>query len=165
MFGRMLDGTRTRLLLALVLLPAVTTAVAAGGGRETKVSPAETEPIRIEEPWARAVINPGGNTGAYMRIHNATTETDRLVDARAVGVRMVELHTHEMDGDMARMRQVPEIALPAGETVVLAPRGLHVMLMGVESALREGDTLDLTLIFETTGEIAVPVPVRSITGH
>lgn len=74
---------------------------------------------------------------------------------------MVELHTHEMDGDMARMRQVPEIAVPAGETVELAPRGLHVMLMGVESALREGDTLDLTLIFETAGEVTVQVPVHN----
>lgn len=136
---------------------------AAGTTESTAVGPVSV-PIEIVQPWTRAVVNAGGNGGVYMQIRNATDRDDRLTRAYAEGVARVELHTHEMDGDMARMRQVPHISIRAGELVELAPRGLHVMLMGVEEPLAEGDELDLTLVFEHAGEVDVPVPVRSVSG-
>ena len=154
---------RVKTTLVLLLFAVTVPLPVTGGGRSE--SPQAPEAIEIREPWARAVMNAGGNTGAYMRIGNATDVTDRLVAARAGGVRTVELHTHEMDGEVARMRRVPEIELPAGEVVELAPMGLHVMLMGVEEPLHEGDNLDLVLVFENAGEIELTVPVRSITGQ
>jgi periplasmic copper chaperone A len=149
--------------LALVLIAPLY----AGGGREPPRAdqPGGSQPIQIAQPWVRAVTSAGGNTGAYMQIRNSAATPDRLLAARASGVRTVELHTHEMDGGMARMRQVPEIILPPGEIVELAPRGLHVMLMGVETTLLQGSTLEMTLIFEHAGEINLTVPVRSITGE
>ncbi len=120
--------------------------------------------IQIARPWARATTNAGGNTGAYMRIGNPTAEADRLVEARWDGARKVELHTHLMEDGMARMRQVADIPLPPNEIVELAPGGLHVMLMGVTEALKEGDSFVLTLVFERAGEVEIEVPVRGMTG-
>ncbi len=66
---------------------------------------------------------------------------------------------------MARMRQVPDIPVPPHEIVELAPGGLHVILIGVEEPLMEGNELEIVLIFERAGEISVKVPVRSISGR
>jgi hypothetical protein len=58
------------------------------------------------------------------------------------------------------MREVEGgIPLPAGETVMLERGGLHVMLMGLTAPLEDGADVDLTLVFETAGEVAVTVPV------
>ena len=47
-----------------------------------------------------------------------------------------------------RMRQVPSVALPAGQTVELKSGGYHVMLMNLTQQVKAGDTIPLTLIFE-----------------
>jgi len=53
------------------------------------------------------------------------------------------------------------LAIPAGETVELAPGGYHVMLMELAEPLEEGSTFDLTLTFENAGEKTVEVEVRT----
>lgn len=69
-------------------------------------------------------------------------------------------------GDMAGMAEgmtmqpVSAIDVPAGETVVLEPGGYHVMLLELVEPLEEGQTFDLTLVFEEAGEVTVPVEVR-----
>ena len=57
------------------------------------------------------------------------------------------------------MRPVAEIPVRPGETVVLKPGALHVMLIGLKAPLREGERLSLTLRFARAGEITVEVPV------
>jgi periplasmic copper chaperone A len=64
------------------------------------------------------------------------------------------------DGAMMSMREVPEIALPAGATVELAPGGLHIMLIDLVEDLSPGDTFELTLEFEQTDSVTVTAEVR-----
>jgi len=80
----------------------------------------------------------------------------------------VELHTMTMDGDVMRMREVEGgIELPAGETVELAPGGLHIMFMGLESPFVEGETVPVTLTFEggETIDLELPVVPRQMEGN
>ena len=58
------------------------------------------------------------------------------------------------------MREVGEIALPAGTTVNLEPGGYHIMLLDLARPLSVGDKFDVTLTFETAGEQVVEVEVR-----
>ena len=77
------------------------------------------------------------------------------------------LHEMVMDGDVMRMRAVPQLALPAGQTVWLKPGagGQHLMLMGLKRALSAGDQIKLTLRLRTpSGQIrtqVIEVPVRT----
>jgi copper(I)-binding protein len=64
------------------------------------------------------------------------------------------------DGAMMSMREVPEIALPAGATVELAPGGLHLMLIDLVEDLGPGDTFELTLEFEQAETVTVTAEVR-----
>jgi copper(I)-binding protein len=84
---------------------------------------------------------------------------DRLVSASTNIAETAELHeTTAEDGSMA-MQQVDGIEIPAGGEAVLEPGGFHVMLVDVTEELAEGDTVDLTLVFENAGEQAVSAEV------
>ncbi len=58
-----------------------------------------------------------------------------------------------------QMREVGTIELPAGETVTLAPGGLHIMLIELAAPLETDQTFDLTLDFETADDLVVAVTV------
>ncbi|HSQ71610.1 MAG TPA: copper chaperone PCu(A)C, partial [Rubrivivax sp.] len=65
------------------------------------------------------------------------------------------------DGDVMRMREIPAIEIPAGQTVELRPGGLHVMFIGLTQTLDNGASFPLTLRFEKAGEVKVEVQVRN----
>lgn len=65
----------------------------------------------------------------------------------------------DMSGEMT-MRPVESIALPAGETVMLMPGGLHIMLLDLAAPLEVGQTFDITLTFANAGTKVVTVEVR-----
>jgi len=107
--------------------------------------------LRVPGAWAR----PGEEmSGAYLRIYN-----DGQVDEQLVAVRipdgMAEIHETQMENDVMRMRPVTAITIPAGEMVALEPGGYHIMLMGFDSPLVKGDSINLTLVFASGAEITV----------
>lgn len=110
--------------------------------------------LTIEHPWARPSMGPVPNGAAYLTVKNEGTEADRLVAARGEVAANLELHSMSMDDGVMRMRMLPEgIEIPAGETVTLAPRGLHIMLLGLAEPLEVGDLFKVTLVFERAGEM------------
>jgi copper(I)-binding protein len=137
---------RCLLLVATLALPAA--AVAQGSG-----------PLRIEQPYARATAPTARAGGAYMTIVNSGGTADRLVRAESAVAARAELHTVIKDGDVMRMREVPGIDVPANGKAMLAPGGLHVMLMELKAPLKAGTTASLTLVFEKAGRIEVTVPI------
>jgi copper(I)-binding protein len=86
---------------------------------------------------------------------------DRLVDGSTTRAAMVHLHTVEEQDGVAKMRAVDGVAVPAGQRVELAPKGTHVMLMGLGKPLAAGESFPLVLTFEQAGELAVNVAVRA----
>lgn len=121
---------------------------------------AEVGGLTIADGYAISA-GPAARTGAaFMAITNGGDAPDRLVAARTPAAERVELHTHVLTDGVAQMREVEGgIPLPPGETVLLERGGLHVMLMGLTGPLEDGADVDLTLVFETAGEVAVTVPV------
>jgi copper(I)-binding protein len=60
---------------------------------------------------------------------------------------------------MARMREADGLEIPARTRIVLAPHGLHLMLMGLQRPLLAGQRFAVTLTFEHAGERTVSVAV------
>ena len=115
--------------------------------------------ITVKDAWARATP-PGARTGAiYLTLVNDSSAR-RLVGAATDVAERAELHTHVHENGMMAMRQVAAIEVPAGGEARLAPHGDHVMLFGLRGSLAVGDTLSLTLAFETGEPLTVEVPVR-----
>ncbi len=116
--------------------------------------------LEIKDAWARASAGMARAGGAFMVIDNTGGEADRVLSASAPVSPITELHTHIKDGEVMRMRQVPEIEVPADGTVMLQPGGLHVMFMQLPEPLKEGDTFPVTLTFEKAGDVVVDVTVQ-----
>jgi len=120
--------------------------------------------LHIDHPWARATAPQQQNGAAYFTVSNHGNTADRLVAAASPVAATVELHTHEVDSEgVMRMREVQAIEVPAGEAAALRPGGLHVMLIGLENRLVEGEQFPLTLVFAEAGEIEVEVQVEAVT--
>jgi periplasmic copper chaperone A len=118
--------------------------------------------VAIGDPYVRAVPPGQANSAVFMSLENRSDQDQALVAAESDVSEIVELHTHIEEGGMMRMRQIEKIDVPAGETVILQPGGLHVMLIGLRQALEPDQTIDLTLVFEDGSRMPVQAPVRRI---
>ncbi len=117
--------------------------------------------VEVVEPYARATAPGQMNSAAFMQLKNTGAAT-RLVSASSSASEVVELHTHQNDQGVMRMRQIEAIELPANETTTLAPGGLHIMLIGLPQALAAGSTIDLKLEFEDGDSRTLEVPVQMV---
>jgi len=118
--------------------------------------------VQVEGAYARAMPPGQPNSAAFMVLHNTGSATHALVAAESPVAKVVELHTHTMDGGMMRMRQVDKIELPAGQSVQLQPGGLHVMLIGLNHPLAPQEQVPLTLIYDDDSRQTVQAPVRKV---
>jgi len=123
---------------------------------------AGAEDIRLSDAWARASVT--ATSAAYLTIENAGEVDDALVEVRSDVAEKVEIHDMTMEEMVMRMRKLDRLALPAGESVRLAPGGLHIMLIRLQGPLAEGETVPLTLVFEKAGAVEVSATVQK-AGH
>jgi len=112
----------------------------------------------ITGAWARPA-GAGDTSAVYLRLMNRGETADRLLAVETEAADAAEIHTMRMDGDIMRMRPVDGLDIPGGETAVLQPGGMHIMLMGLTEPLHEGDNLVLTLVFESGVRVVVTAPV------
>ncbi len=124
--------------------------------------------VHVTDPWARATVPGQPASGVFMQLKSDTDA--RLLAAESQAAQNVEIHEMAMQNDVMRMRQIQDLALPAGETVTLAPGGYHIMLLGLAQQLKEGEHISVTLVFEQDGKRetqTLSVPVRALThgGH
>ena len=109
--------------------------------------------IGIKNVSARATMPGMSTTAAYMTIENRGDKSISLVEASSPLAKKTELHTTDMDNGVMKMREVPTLDIDAGGEVVLKPGGYHIMLMGLEKAIMEGDEVPVELKF-SDGSIA-----------
>jgi periplasmic copper chaperone A len=142
---------RRRLLALVVLCGATAPLLAAEPG------------VSVRDAWARATPPDAGVAAVYLTIAGGA-QADRLVSAATPRAEMTQIHEVTESGGMARMRPTDGVDIPAGKTVVLAPQGLHLMLMNLAQPLVAGERFVVTLTFAKAGKVDVQVEVRS-PGH
>lgn len=123
-------------------------------------SPALAE-IEIRDAYARAAMANAKAGAAFMEIVNTGDTDDRLVAAASDVSKKVELHTHIASGDgIMKMVEVEEgFPVPAGASHMLKRGGDHVMFMGLNGPMNDGETVTVTLTFEQAGEMTVEIPI------
>jgi periplasmic copper chaperone A len=118
--------------------------------------------MSVYDAWARASLGQTKTSAAYLTLEVSGDRIDRLIAAASPVAESAELHSHVMDGDVARMRPVTAIEIVPGTPTVLEPGGLHLMLTGLRRPLVEGETVPLSLTFENAGTIELEVPIKGI---
>jgi copper(I)-binding protein len=144
-----------RFVLAVLVLALAVAAAACS----TDEAAGECADIAVENAWVR--LPPGENTAFYFDATNGGDADSALIGASSEIAGTVELHETEMVEGKMEMKPVPnqQVPLPVGETVSFEPGGLHVMVMGLTTDLKEGDEVDFSLTFsdECTKDIKAPV--------
>ena len=114
--------------------------------------------VTVTDPWARASILASRPGAAYLTLD--ADGPDRLIGVTSPVAAQVMIHAVETDeAGVSRMRHVETLDVGPPAPVVMAPGGMHLMLMGLTRKLEEGTRFPLTLTFETAGEMTVEVPV------
>ena len=121
-----------------------------------------TNAIKIENAYTRATVPGQQVAGGFMKIENKGASADQLVSASSPAAGEVQLHEMAMDGNVMKMRQVKDIAVPAGGAVELKPGGLHLMFMNIKAPLTAGETVPVKLKFAKAGEVEVKMPVNAM---
>jgi copper(I)-binding protein len=116
--------------------------------------------LTIGHPYAVETPATAKSAAGYFEVTNAGAAPDRLVAIEA-DFPKVEVHTTETDAaGVSRMIPVEAVEIPAGGTVTLAPRGLHVMFMGLTAPWKAGEHVAATLVFEAAGEVPIVFNVQ-----
>jgi copper(I)-binding protein len=121
---------------------------------------AQTGQLELNNAWARATPGKAENGAAYLTILSPTT--DRLVSVSSPVAQKAELHTMSMAGMVMQMRPLAGLEIPAGRPVTLKPGGEHIMLLGLNRPLQEGESFPLTLNFERAGPLTVTAAVQKL---
>jgi periplasmic copper chaperone A len=146
----------TRTLVALAFLAAL---VGAAPAHEYKIGT-----IEISHPWSRATAPGAPVAGGYLTLKNTGSTPDRLIGGSLEGAERTEIHEMKMDGDVMMMAKVPGgLEIPAGGSVALKPGGLHMMFFGLREALKEGENVKGTLLFEKAGAVTVEFSIEKIS--
>jgi copper(I)-binding protein len=117
--------------------------------------------IKVENAYTRATVPGQQVAGGFMKIENKGA-ADQLVSASSPVAGEVQLHEMAMDGNVMKMRQVKDIAVPAGGAVELKPGGMHLMFMNIKAPLTAGETVPVKLKFAKAGEVEVKMPVNAM---
>jgi copper(I)-binding protein len=139
----------TVLVAALVMMATMVAAC----GDDTGVS--------IDDPWSRASASTQNAGAVYMTISSGDGDTLVGVSVDPSIAAMAELHESSMaeEGTLS-MQRLPMISVPAGGEVRLEPGGYHVMLMQLAEPLVDGSEFEVTLTFESAGDVAVTAKVE-----
>ena len=144
-------------------------------------APAASSNITVKDAWARPTVmkamaegeskegesKEGGMamdgpvSAIYMVIENAGA-ADKLVSAGTDVSEVTEIHeTKDMgDGKMGMQPVQGGLDVPANGNVTLQPGGYHIMLMKLKQDLAPGQSIKLTMKFQSGKELTLDVPVK-----
>jgi len=155
----MIDAMRRIPSSARFLIVAATLCVA--GHAAAQAAPATECLPRWEAGWVRLPPSAGMAMAAgFGRLANPCAQSLAVVSASSPAFGDVSLHESTQVDGVNRMREVERLALPAGGAVILAPGGLHLMLMEPTQPLNEGSAVPVTFVLADGRKIEATLQVR-----
>jgi len=114
------------------------------------VSAFSHEGVHINDAYVRST-NPAV-AAVFLELENHASVDCTLQSASTDAAARTELHTNVEEDGVMKMVALESIAIPSGQTHALERGGDHIMLMGLESPLSDGDKVTLTLDFGPCGQ-------------
>ena len=149
--SRPVKGNNVKSLLRILLLAAGLLLVFSG---------CSSDSIQVSGAWARTATV-GQNTAVYFELKNSTSADDTLIGVDGEIAKKVETHETTVDANnVASMKHMPSISVPADSTIAFEPGGLHVMMMSLDTDLNPGDSVTITLHFENNADLVIIAEVR-----
>jgi copper(I)-binding protein len=130
--------------------------------------------VSFDNVWARATFALAKTGAVYLDLNNNSKHQIKLLSVNVEASIASEAQLHEtfmdedddgmdggMDAGMMQMREARDgFIIPSGSSLVFEPGGKHIMLLGLENPLSEGDKFILSFTFENNKVVRVPVVVE-----
>ncbi|WP_188252843.1 copper chaperone PCu(A)C [Pseudaminobacter soli (ex Zhang et al. 2022)] len=116
--------------------------------------------IEIGHPWSRPTPPSAPVASGYMKLTNTGTEVDRLTAISSPAAERADIHRSIVENGVASMRPVEALAIEPGATVDFEAEKLHVMFIGPDRQLKDGERFPATLVFEKAGAVEVEFVVQ-----
>ncbi len=123
-------------------------------------SQSKVAPIEIDAPWIREAPPGATAMAGYMRIINNSENNIILHSASSPAFKAIEFHRSvEKDG---AYRMVPHLHLhiAANASIELRPGDYHLMMFNPTSTLKEGDSVEVELVFSQEQTVNTTIPVK-----
>gem|GEM_PF-1253554 len=120
--------------------------------------------VVFTDPRVRAA-KAGHNTAGFVEIANMTNQDLQIVKATCDAAYITEMHISIEENNIHKMRPVSFISIDKGETTILQPGGLHIMLVNLKKNLGPGKKVDIVLTFDNGHKVTVPFIVKEICNH
>ena len=118
--------------------------------------------LQVSDAYVRVPVPGQSNSAAYMQMRNTGAQDIVLVAVETSLSNRAELHSHRREDGVMRMRHEEKLVIPAGQTVVLEPGGLHIMLFDLARTIRTGDRVSLQLVDAQDRRLTVDAAVKSL---
>ncbi len=124
----------------------------------------DCEFVGLLDAWAGATVEGLPNGAVFGYLVNLGTEADTLLSASTDVAEAVEVHETTIDdNDVMHMQPLTDGLMVAPHNFVqLQQGGYHLMLINLLQPLEDGSTFDITLVFESAGEVVITVPVHDM---
>lgn len=144
------------LLLVIILIFSTTAAITS--------AQEDCNYVGLLDGWAGASVEGMPNGAVFGYLINLSAEADTLLSATSDVAEFVEVHESSVgDDDVMRMQPLADGLMIAPHNYTqLQPGGYHIMLINLQQALEDGSTFDITLVFESAGEVVVTIPVHNM---
>jgi len=112
--------------------------------------------IEVVHPWARAQLKGSDVADGFMKIVNHGSTADRLIGITVEFAKTAQIHDMKMNGTTMQMVELKDgLEIPAGATVELKPKSMHVMFLGLKEELMPDELIPGELVFEKAGKVKV----------
>jgi copper(I)-binding protein len=102
-----------------------------------------TADLEWRNGWVRALPPGAVMTAAYGELRNTSQKSIEFTAFVSNAFAQVSLHQSSTEQGVTRMREQRSRRIAAGETMLLQPGGLHLMLMKPTSELNLGDEVEI----------------------
>lgn len=114
----------------------------------------------VREGWVRMPPVAMPMMAGFGRIENTCAMPVTIVGASSPVFGEVSLHETRVVDGVSRMRAMPELRIAAGDSAVLKPGGLHLMLMEPNAALKPGSKVVVEFALKDGGKLLGEFVVR-----
>ncbi len=123
----------------------------------------DTRSLSIEEAWIREAPPTANVMAAYLTVKNTGRNPASILSITSPAFNSIEIHRTTIINGIARMEPVNTLVIPPGNEVRFEPGGMHLMLVGPNRALRDGDEIKLSFTLDNGNSLSIMAIVRQST--
>lgn len=120
--------------------------------------------LYVDQAWVRLSPNEDMPSAGYFTVHGGEEDV-RLLSVISPAVIRIELHESKEHNGIMSMDPVSGVDIPARSDIAFGPGGKHLMIWGINQAIKAQGKLPLTFIFSNGDRILYDAVLRKPGGE